>query len=97
MMNQIAAAVHLMHSLQPPIAHRDLKLENVLVTQDDRCKLCDFGSCVVGTRPISNPSERSQQEEQIAKNTTLAYRAPEMCDLYTSTELTEAVDIWALG
>ena len=25
------------------VTHRDLKLENVLLTADDRCKLCDFG------------------------------------------------------
>lgn len=32
-----------MHSCSPPLAHRDIKIENVLF-QADRCKLCDFGS-----------------------------------------------------
>jgi serine/threonine protein kinase len=96
-MSQIASAVNVLHSMNPPVAHRDLKLENVLLTLDNRCKLCDFGSCSTGIKKLSTPVERSHQEELIAKNTTLAYRSPEMCDLYSVTELTEAVDIWALG
>jgi len=97
LMTQVATSVQVLHSLNPPIAHRDLKLENILVTQDNRLKLCDFGSCSIGPKSLATPSERSQQEELIAKNTTLAYRPPEMCDLYSAQVLTEAVDIWALG
>jgi len=37
------ALIHL-HSQDPPIAHRDLKLENVLIN-DNIFKICDFGSC----------------------------------------------------
>jgi len=28
------------------LAHLDLKPSNVVVTSEDRCKLCDFGSCL---------------------------------------------------
>jgi hypothetical protein len=36
-------------------------------------------------------------EEDIQKNTTLQYRAPEMIDLFLRKGLTEKTDIWALG
>jgi hypothetical protein len=33
----------------------------------------------------------------IEKNTTQMYRSPEMCDLFSVSDLGEEVDIWALG
>lgn len=40
---QICAAIKLMHSMSPPVQHRDLKIENILF-DGRRFKLCDFGS-----------------------------------------------------
>ena len=100
LMVQVAAGVRVLHSQTPPVAHRDLKLENVLLTADGECKLCDFGSAAVGPQCVQSASERSKEEEFIEKNTTLWYRAPEMCDLFSLPRdglLDEAVDIWALG
>ena len=39
--SQIASAVRYMHDLD--IAHRDLKLENLLLDSSDNIKICDFG------------------------------------------------------
>ena len=60
-------------------------------------KLCDLGSCAIGPVSISDRKQRADEEEIVQKQTTQMYRAPEMCDLYMQPELTEAVDIWALG
>ncbi|KAJ3272060.1 hypothetical protein HDV01_006012 [Terramyces sp. JEL0728] len=97
---QICEAVAYMHSHNPPIIHRDLKIENVLLSGNHNYKLCDFGSCTTKTvPPIVNISisEIRKLEEEISKFTTLQYRAPEMCDLYQKKGLNEKVDIWALG
>ncbi len=48
----IAQGVHYLHSEAPnhPILHRDLKSRNVVIFDNDVCKLCDFGT----SKPKSN-------------------------------------------
>ena len=41
---EIAYGVQALNNLNPPLIHRDLKLENILLHQK-RFKLCDFGAC----------------------------------------------------
>lgn len=64
------AALH--HQTPHPIAHRDLKLENVLRQEDSGSyRLIDFGSCVEGGPvPLTNARERAEEEERVAKYTT---------------------------
>ena len=43
-------AVSTLHSSHPPIIHRDLKLENLLMnSKQNGMKLCDFGSATTET------------------------------------------------
>jgi AP2-associated kinase len=95
--SQVLKAVQLMHSNRPVVTHRDLKLENILMSRNNRIKLCDFGSCVSDTVPLTSALERSRAEEVINKTTTQAYRAPEMVDLFMREELTEKTDIWVMS
>ena len=96
--NQILLGVNAMHSQKPPIAHRDLKIENILKKKRDY-KLCDFGSA--SDEPfdpkVSDEFVKEQNFATFEKHSTLYYRAPEMCDRYGEHTVNEKVDIWSLG
>jgi len=92
-------AVSHLHAQHPPIIHRDIKVENVLLSNNE-FKLCDFGSA---TTRVVNPATESREamadaEDDILKNTTLAYRAPEMVGVsYLKKIIDTRADVWALG
>lgn len=96
-MAQITEAVAYMHSLSPAIVHRDIKIENVLISDDGEYKLCDFGSSTSPLLPPKNVEEFQILQDDIMKNTTPQYRSPEMLDLYRGHSIDEKSDIWALG
>ncbi|XP_032510801.2 cyclin-G-associated kinase isoform X1 [Danaus plexippus] len=97
---QTCKAVQHMHAQVPPIAHRDLKLENFLISNEGTIKLCDFGSAtteVYSPNPSWSANQRNMLEENLAQFTTPMYRAPEMLDTWDNHKIDHAVDIWALG
>ncbi|XP_067895072.1 BMP-2-inducible protein kinase isoform X2 [Heterodontus francisci] len=89
-------AVARLHQCKTPIIHRDLKVENILLSDTGNYVLCDFGSA---THKILNPQVHgvSSVEDEIKKYTTLSYRAPEMINLYGGNLITTKADMWALG
>ncbi|XP_055346320.1 serine/threonine-protein kinase sel-5-like [Paramacrobiotus metropolitanus] len=93
----VCHAVGKLHNQRPPWIHRDLKVENILIDKDGRCVLCDFGSA---TNRVFDPTKHpvTEIEEDLKKYTTIAYRSPEMVNLYgTKKPVTIKADIWALG
>uniref|UniRef100_A0A6Q2X423 Cyclin-G-associated kinase n=1 Tax=Esox lucius TaxID=8010 RepID=A0A6Q2X423_ESOLU len=97
---QTCRAVQHMHKQKPPIIHRDLKIENLLISNQGTIKLCDFGSSTTLAHYPDyswSAQKRSMVEDEITRNTTPAYRTPEMIDLYSNFPINEKQDIWALG
>lgn len=98
----VAEGVACMHYLKPPLLHRDLKVENVLISKSSTTgtptyKVCDFGSAAP-PRPAAKTTEEAHLiEEDVQKNTTMQYRSPEMIDVWRKQPIDEKADIWALG
>ena len=99
--SDVAEGVACMHYLKPPLLHRDLKVENILISSSSsgsiRYKLCDFGSAAPPRPAPRTVVECRLIEDDVQKHTTLQYRSPEMVDVYRKQSIDEKSDIWALG
>ncbi|KAK4518377.1 uncharacterized protein ATC70_001730 [Mucor velutinosus] len=97
--SDVAEALAYMHYCNPPVLHRDLKVENILILNQDSYKLCDFGSASLSKGAYIPTTLRDIQkmEDDIQRHTTLQYRAPEMIDVYQKKPVNEKADIWAMG
>jgi AP2-associated kinase len=96
----VSLGVACMHYLKPPLLHRDLKVENILISNTGssrRFKLCDFGSIAPPRPAATSAAEGRLIEDDVQKHTTLQYRSPEMIDVYRKHPIDEKSDIWALG
>lgn len=79
--HDIAGGLMVLHEMQ--ISHRDVKLENVLIGEDGRFKLCDFGSAsLLQYNTEMTTHDREELLTAIEQVTTPMYRAPELCDKY---------------
>ncbi|DBA05008.1 TPA: hypothetical protein N0F65_007010 [Lagenidium giganteum] len=79
----IVQGVHFLH--EQGIAHRDLSLENVLVDEQDRCQISDFGLAAM-TSPMPATA--------IGK---IHYMAPEACMGEGNVYDPFVADVWSLG
>ncbi|TCD71123.1 hypothetical protein EIP91_012071 [Steccherinum ochraceum] len=94
---EVCEGLAAMHSLKPPLLHRDLKVENILQASSSSYKLCDFGSATAVQKIPSNSQELRALEADLNRHTTLQYRAPEMVDVHMRRPIDEKSDVWALG
>ncbi|CAD7973540.1 unnamed protein product [Amoebophrya sp. A25] len=98
-LQDIAEAVFLLHSHKPPVVHQDLKVENIILGNDNNWKLCDFGSWTSDRVDLSNASRQEimRKQDHYEENVTMMYRPPEMADLYKKEVLHIQIDQWQVG
>lgn len=78
-LRQVIQGIDHMHQLG--IAHRDIKVENILL-HEKNFKLCDFGSASDKRFDPKSEHEKEEMFEDFEKFTTFMYRPPEMIDRF---------------
>eukprot|EP00002_Diphylleia_rotans_P030967 TRINITY_DN640_c0_g1_i7.p1 TRINITY_DN640_c0_g1~~TRINITY_DN640_c0_g1_i7.p1 ORF type:complete len:2512 (+),score=542.25 TRINITY_DN640_c0_g1_i7:107-7642(+) len=72
-----------LHSMNPPLLHRDLKSANILITHSFDAKICDFGF-----------ARMKNTTRTMTKCGTLAYQAPE---ILRGQRYDEKADVYSFG
>ena len=85
-MIQVTQALHYLHNRQPPIVHRDIKPANIIVTNQGRAILVDFG--------ISKVVEGGGQTTMGARAITPGFSPPEQ---YGVSSTDNRSDLYSLG
>ncbi|GLT51738.1 hypothetical protein SLA2020_251290 [Shorea laevis] len=84
LMLQLLEGVSYLH--QNKVLHRDLKTSNLLLNNEGKLKICDFGlSC----------RERNDGKPLTSLVVTLWYRAPEL--LLGTKQYSKEIDVWSVG
>ncbi|CAL5227434.1 g10397 [Coccomyxa viridis] len=86
---QLVKALEYMHNQKVPLLHRDVKPENILVSDQGMVKLCDFGFA----RPGACSSGRGDPLSDYVA--TRWYRSPEL--LVGDPYYGPSIDVWAIG
>lgn len=98
---QLCAGLKHMHNFDPPYAHNDVKPGNVLITwrksQPPLAVLMDFGSAAPAKREVRSRSDALKVQEWAAEHCSAPYRAPELWDCASNSDIDERTDIWSLG
>lgn len=98
-LRDVTAGLLALQSMSPPVQHRDLKLENVLLSSSGNYVLVDFGSWSSEAPDTSNLPREALLKfgDTVERYTTLMYRPPEMADLYKGFKISGKVDMWTMG
>lgn len=80
-----------------PYAHHDIKPANVMISAEGLPVLVDLGSCSKARYNIKTRQQALALTNFAQEHCTLPYRAPELLDVATGSQITESTDIWSLG
>ncbi|KAG6329691.1 hypothetical protein ID866_9399 [Astraeus odoratus] len=89
LLSDIAEGLHYLHSHKPPIYHGDLKGQNVLISDDTRALLADFGLSFLVDSSFSGCGD--------ANGGTWNWLAPEGFEDVGNDSATPERDVWAFG
>ncbi|CAO3620849.1 unnamed protein product [Cunninghamella blakesleeana] len=78
-------------------AHRDIKPGNIIISDDGKPLLMDFGSAIPAKIIINNNKEAMQHQDIVNEHSSMPYRSPELMDVKVGSDINEKVDIWSLG
>ncbi|ELW69765.1 Cyclin-G-associated kinase [Tupaia chinensis] len=92
---QTCRAVQHMHKQKPPIIHRDLKVENLLLSNQGTIKLCDFGSATTISHypDYSWSAQKRAMVEEEVENLLLSNQGTiKLCDFGSATTISHYPD-----
>lgn len=94
---QICEAVKCLHEMTPePLAHRDLKTANILLTQDGNCILMDLGSVCPARIKVCGSQEAHALQDLASERCSMPFRAPELFNVESYCMIDERTDIWVI-
>ncbi|KAL7747122.1 Serine/threonine-protein kinase env7 [Sorochytrium milnesiophthora] len=104
---QICRALLAFHSCDPPLAFRDLKPMNILLTDAgastasdqpvSNIVLIDLGSVRPARVKITNRNEAVALQDLAAISVTAPFRPPELFSAPSNADIDERTDVWSLG
>lgn len=89
MLHDVASGLAYLHEKEPPIIHQDIKPDNILIDDEERFVISDFGI----SSKVQSTIRKNKNDE--LSGGTFAYMAPERFS--ASPKPIMASDVWALG
>lgn len=95
---QICEGVKAFHENKPePLAHRDLKTANIVLTDDGTPVIMDLGSMATARVQVCGTQAARVLQDLAAERCSMPYRAPELFNVESYSMVDERTDIWSLG